>query len=117
VGDTPGPACAEGWAQLTSQTSLRSSVLTRTGQDVSKCCSCALCEEITDDAGDVSLSMLMQWILVNDERALTSATVWSDEVLRQADHACANQLDIPAVLRALREEAHRRGLAEGESNG
>jgi hypothetical protein len=55
----------------------------------------------------------MQWILGNDERALTSTTVWSDEVLRRADHVCANQLDIPAVLRALREEAHRRGLRKG----
>ena len=95
---------------MTRAASLRSIVLAQTGQDVSRCCSCALCEEITDDAGDVSLSMLMQWILVNDERALTNATVWSDEVLRQADHACANQLDIPAVLQALRREAHRRGL-------
>jgi hypothetical protein len=103
-------------AQMSHTASLRVIVLAQTGQDVSKCCSCALCEEITDGAGDVSLSMLMQWILVNDERALTSTTVWSDEVLRQADHICTNQLDIPAVLRALREEAYRRGLAEGESN-
>src|SRR5512140_3137339 len=84
--------------------SLRTIVLLQTGQDVSKCCSCALCEEITDSAGDVSLSMLMQWILVNDDRALTCRTVWSDDVLRQADHVCANQLDIPAVLQALRAE-------------
>ncbi len=97
--------------------SLRSIVLSQTGQDVSKCCSCALCEEITEGAGDVSLSMVMQWILVNDERVLTCHTVWSDEVLREAAHICTNQLDIPAVLRALREEAHRRGLSEGESNG
>jgi hypothetical protein len=90
--------------------SLRSIVLTQTGQDVSRCCSCDLCEDITDEDGDVSLSMLMQWILANDERALTNATVWSDEVLCQADRACANQLDIPAVLRTLRHEARRRGL-------
>ena len=90
--------------------SLRTIVLAETGEDVNRCCSCALCEEITDQGGDVSLSMLMQWILTNDERALTNATVWSDEVLRQADHACANQLDIPAVLLALRSEARRRGL-------
>lgn len=104
-------------AMKTYAVSLRSIVLSQTGQDVSRCCSCALCEEITEGAGDVSLSMVIQWILVNDERALTSTTVWSDEVLRQADHVCANQLDIPAVLRALREQAHRRGLSEGESNG
>ena len=104
-------------AMKTRAASLRASVLAQTGQDVNKCCSCALCEEITDSGGDVSLAMLMQWILVNDERALTCRTVWSDEVLRQADHVCANQLDIPAVLHALREEAHRRGLHRGESNG
>jgi hypothetical protein len=90
--------------------SLRTMVLVQTGQDVSQCCSCALCEEITGDDGDISLSMLMQWILTNDERALTCDTVWSDEVLRRTDHACANQLDIPAVLMALRKEAARRGL-------
>jgi hypothetical protein len=102
---------------LTPRNSLRTIVLAQTGEDVSRCCSCALCEEMTDEAGDVSLSMLMQWILVDDERALMCRTVWSDEVLRQADHVCANQLDVPAVLRALREEAHRRGLHRGESNG
>lgn len=96
--------------------SLRTIVLAQTGEDVSRCCSCALCEEITDEAGDVGPSMLMQWILANDNRALTCRTVWSDVVLRRADRACANQLDIPAVLRALREEAHRRGLHRGESN-
>jgi hypothetical protein len=103
-------------AMKTRAASLRSSVLAQTGQDVSRCCSCALCEEIADDLGDVSLAMLIQWILANDDRALTYRTVWSDEVLRQADHVCANQLDIPAVLRALREEAHRRGLHRGELN-
>lgn len=90
--------------------SLRSMVLSQTGQDVSRCCGCTLCEDITDSRGDVSLAMVLQWIRVNDDRALTCRTVWSDEVLRQAEHACTNQLDIPAVLRTLRAEARRRGL-------
>ncbi len=90
--------------------SLRSIVLARTGQDVNECCSCALCEGITDSDGDVSFSMLMQWILANDDRALTCRTVWSDEVLRQADQVCTNQLNIQAVLLTLREEAHSRGI-------
>jgi hypothetical protein len=90
-------------------------VLARTGQDVNRCCGCALCEEITDADGDVSLAMLMQWILVNDERVLTCHTVWSDEVLRRTDHTCANQLDVPAVLLALRSEAIRRGLKYREN--
>jgi hypothetical protein len=110
MGDAARAARAQGGAQLTSRTSLRSLVLAQTGQDVNRCCSCALCEEIADEAGDVSLAMLMQWILANDERALTNATVWSDDVLRMADHVCANQLDVPAVLLALRHEASRRDL-------
>jgi hypothetical protein len=95
--------------------SLRSVVLSQTGQDINRCCGCALCEEITDNDGDVSLSLVMQWILANDERALLCGTTWSDEVLRRANHACANQLEIPAVLQALRSEARRRGLRQGDS--
>ncbi len=117
MGDVARAARAESCVELTSGASLRSIVLAQSGQDVNDCCSCALCEEITDEAGDVSLTMLMQWILVNDERALTCRTVWSDEVLRQADQVCANQLDIPAVLRALREEARRRGIYKGGLHG
>jgi hypothetical protein len=94
--------------------SLRVLVLAQTGQDVNHCCSCELCEGITD--GDISLSMLMQWILANDERALMNATVWSDEVLRLTDRACANQLDIPAVLRTLRHAANLPGVAARPAN-
>ncbi len=108
-------ALAQSAVVMTSTTSLRMQVLAQTGEDVNNCCSCALCEEITDEAGDVSLSMLMQWILANDERALTCRTVWSDEVVRKADQICTNQMDIPAVLLALRNEARRRGLREGIS--
>jgi hypothetical protein len=114
MGDPARAARAQGSAQLTSRTSLRSLVLARTAQDVNHCCGCALCEEIIDEASDVSLATLMQWILANDERALTCRTVWSDDVLRQTEHACANQLDISTVLLAMRHEANRRGLKQGE---
>jgi hypothetical protein len=117
MGDAARAARAQGGAQLISRPSLHTIVLVQTGEDVDRCGSCALCEEITEEVGDVSLSMLMQWILVNDERALTCATVWSDEVLRRADHVCTNQLDIPAVLLALRAEAICRGLTRGEQYG
>jgi hypothetical protein len=112
MGDPARAARAEGSVELTSGASLRSIVLAQTGQDVNRCCACALCEEITDKAGDVSLGMVMQWILANDDRALTCRTVWSDEVLRQTDRACANQLDISAVMQALRSEARRRRLRD-----
>ncbi len=101
-------------AIMSRAASLRSIVLAQTGQDVSRCSSCEFCEDVTGDS-DVSLSLVIQWILANDERALTNATVWSDEVLRLADRACANQLDLPAVLLALRGEAGRRGLRSRRS--
>ncbi len=110
MGDAARAAGVESRAQLTMGTSLYSIVLTQTGQDINRCCRCELCEEITDKDGDVSLTMLLQWILVNDERALTNATVWSDEVLHRTDHACASQLNMPAILEVLRAEARRRGL-------
>ncbi len=106
---------AQSAVAMTRSDSLRMRVLAQTGEDVNNCCSCALCEEITDEAGDVSLSMLIQLILANDERALTCRTVWSDEVVRKADQVCTNQMDLPAVLLALRNEARRRGLREGVS--
>ena len=71
-----------------------------------------LCESITGDTDDVSLALVMQWILAGDERALTNQTVWSERVLQQADHACASQLDMPAVLLAIREVARQRSLAK-----
>jgi len=49
-------------AQIIQSTSLRTIVLTQAGDDVSRCLGCALCEEITDEVGDVSLAMLIQWI-------------------------------------------------------
>ena len=74
-----------------------------------------LCETITDDTDDASLALVVQWVLAGDERALTNRTVWSDRVLQQADHACASQLDMPAVLLALREVARQYGLAKDGS--
>lgn len=114
MGDPAGAACIKGRVELTSGTSLRALVLAQTGQDVNRCCGCALCEDFTEPDGDVKLAMLLQWILANDDRALTCRTVWSDEVLRQAKHACTNQWDVPAILLALRHEAGRRGLPRGE---
>jgi len=54
--------------------------------------------------------MLLQMVIMNDDEVLTSRTVWSDHVFESARHACANGLDMQAVLQALRDEARRRGL-------
>ena len=92
--------------------SLRSVVLTATGQDVRKCWHCSACSEIADDSLDVSLEMLLQMIVMNDEEVLTTRALWSPTVLERAEHQCPNSLNLSAVLLALRTEAERRGVLE-----
>ena len=88
---------------------LRTTVLAATGQDVRRCSHCDFCSAtITDDA-DLSVQMLIQLVVLNDEEVLTSRTLWSDAVLESAGHTCTSGIDIGAVLLALREEARRRG--------
>lgn len=103
---------------MANHPSLRTMVLAATGQDVRQCCNCALCADIVSDDQDVPLEMLVQWVIVSDERALTCRTLWSDESLKQARRACANNLDIQAVILALRGEAWRRGIRlDGDTHG
>jgi heterodisulfide reductase subunit C len=89
--------------------SLRALVLAETGQDVRRCSHCDFCNLITQD---ISLQMLMQMVLMNHEEVLTTRTLWSDEVLQSAQHACSSNLNMKAVLLALRAEAARRGVKE-----
>ncbi len=99
----------------TNRPSLRTIVLAAAGQDVRRCGNCALCEDIVCDDQDVPLQMLVQWVIVNDERALTCRTLWSDPFMQKADGACTNDLDVPAIFMALRAEARRRGIQPKES--
>ena len=103
---------------MTNHPSLRTMVLATTSQDVRRCCNCTLCAAIVSDDQDISLEMLVQWVIVNDERALTCRTLWSDQLLKQTKCACANSLDIQAVVLALRGEAWRRGIRlDGDTHG
>lgn len=89
---------------------LRSVVLTTSGQDTRRCQHCAFCDTMLDPEQDITILTLVQMVAMDDEEVLTSRTLWSDQVLRGARHLCANGLDIEAVLVALRKEARRRGL-------
>lgn len=91
---------------------LRLVVLTAANQDVRKCQHCAFCGEKVDLEQDITLETLLQMVAMNDDEVLTSRTLWMDEVLEAARHACASGLNMEAVLLALRDEARRRGLAE-----
>jgi heterodisulfide reductase subunit C len=89
---------------------LRVIVLASTGQDVRKCWHCEACNTNLAPDQDVTLETLLQMVVMNDEEALTSHTLWSDTVLASAPHVCSNGLDVEAIMLALRLEAHRRGL-------
>ncbi len=91
---------------------LRLVVLTAANQDVRKCQHCAFCSERVDREQDITLETLLQMVVMNDEEALTSRTLWMDNVLEAARHAWASDLNMEAVLLALRDEARRRGWLE-----
>jgi heterodisulfide reductase subunit C len=90
--------------------SLRKRILDSSGQDVRRCQGCQLCNNVLNNEADVPLDSLIQLILVNDEEVLTCRTVWSDFILNNAQQACARDINLHAVLLALRTEAIRRGL-------
>ncbi len=93
---------------------LRAIVLAQAGQDLRRCQHCDYCDVRLDPDQDITLQTLVQMVMMNDDEVLTSRTLWSDQVLRAADHLCANRLDMAAVLLALRQEARRRGLAAAQ---
>ena len=93
-----------------SRQSLRKIILNQTGQDVQHCRGCQLCNGQYSHEQDIPLDSMIQLIIMNDEEVLTSRTVWSDDVLQQADEACARELDLVKILLALRDEAVRRGM-------
>ena len=94
---------------------LRRLILNKTGQDVSRCRGCQLCNQEYSHEQDIPLDSLIQLIIMNDDEVLTSRTLWSDEVLHCAHEACVRELDLERILLVLREEAVRRGLRQPES--
>jgi heterodisulfide reductase subunit C len=61
---------------------------------------------------DLSLENMMQLVMQDDEEVLTSKTLWSDDALKRARQMCVSTMDVAAIMRALREEAQRRGLRD-----
>jgi heterodisulfide reductase subunit C len=93
---------------------LRQIVQLYSGQDVRQCRNCALCSrKISHGILDISLEGMVEMIIKNDEEILTSRTVWSDEALTATANACQRGISLPAVILALRTEAHNRGLRGG----
>ncbi len=89
---------------------LRVRVLAATRQDVRRCGRCAYCARYVGPGEDLSLEGLLQLVLMDDDEALTSRTLWSEAALRTARERCIGALDLELVLLELRQEARRRGL-------
>jgi len=93
-----------------SPTSLRHAVKTATGQDVFHCRECQLCDIPTYEDMDVPLTTIIQMIMFDDEEVLTCRTLWSEQALKEAAHACKRGLNLREIMLALQIEASQRGL-------
>ena len=87
---------------------LRRVIRDRTGQDLYKCQACYDCSLDLPGEMDVPLPSLIEMVLLDDEEALETKTLWSDAVLEAARGACKRGLNLQAVLLGLREEWIRR---------
>jgi len=107
----PTTSCSE-FASAT----LRQIVREATGYDVRRCGRCSYCVHFVTPEDDVSLEMMMQLVMQNDEEVLTSRTLWSDAALKRARQMCVSTMDVSAIMLALRAEAKRRGLMGNETS-
>jgi heterodisulfide reductase subunit C len=96
--------------------SLRQIVREATGYDVRRCGRCSYCVHFVTPEDDVSLEMMMQLVIQDDEEVLTSKTLWSDAALNRARQMCVSTMDVQKIMLALREEARRRGLVNDETS-
>ena len=84
------------------------------GQEISRCQACFDCEiSCPSDELDIPIGSMVQMVMFNDEEVLTAKTLWSDCVIQKARLVCSRGINISAVMEALREEAHNRGIAPG----
>ena len=95
--------------------SLRQIVREATGYDVRRCGRCSYCVHFVTPEDDLSLEMMMQLVMQDDEDVLTSKTLWSDTALQRAKSMCVSTMDVQKIMLALREEAQRRGLVSDEA--
>ena len=84
-------------------------VFSRTSQDVRQCQACDLCRDQMADGMDLTFGEIMRLAAVNDERAIVCDSLWCCEPLLGKAGRCPGGIDIPAVIRTLRQEALRRG--------
>jgi len=89
---------------------LRGIILASTGEDISRCTLCDLCEKYLRPGMDLTFGELMQAAARDEQRALTSRTLWLADDLLGRSLRCQAGLDLASVLLVLQREAIERGL-------
>ena len=84
-------------------------VLARSSQDVRLCMACDQCRDLQAEGMDLTFGEIMRFAARDDERAITCDSLWRCEPLLDKMVKCPSGIDVPFVIRALRQEALRRG--------
>ncbi len=103
-------------SEANDRRSLRQIVRAATGYDVRRCGRCSYCVHFVTPEDDLSLEMMMQLVMQDDEEVLTSKTLWSEVALRRAKAMCVSTMDVQKIMLVLREEAKQRGLVSDEAS-
>jgi hypothetical protein len=64
---------------------------------------------------DLSFGEIFKAAALNQPKALTNRTLWTCDKLIENGLHCQNGLDIGAIVGALRQEAHVRGIDPDDS--
>lgn len=101
---------------MTDRGTLRSVILTTTGQDVRKCTACQRCfiNKNLEANFDLPLADIVTAARRNDEAALINRTIWVLAESQPEAVKCSNGLDLVAIASALCQEARLRGFADDE---
>jgi len=90
---------------------LRFVVLNQSGQDINECSQCECCDCQFSTRWDLRPCEVIQLVRSNDERVLSSKTIWNCQDCQACQANCPNEIDFGAIAYALRQEAHKRGIA------
>lgn len=105
-----GSERGKGLARSNHRGPIRARILASTGQDISRCHHCDLCEKYLGVNMDLTIGEILQAASRNDESVLTCRTLWNcDELLERTLH-CQAGIDIASVLLALIHLARDRGI-------